>query len=94
MHAYIHTCARAIEVGFEPEYIGIAPSLDELPTKSIALIDEAYFPYHSRGNMAAASNSMSQSLNLSRQPEQTRIFVTQESRQFDKNIRQEKLLLR
>jgi hypothetical protein len=69
-----------------PDWVGIASSLEELPTKSIALIDEAYLKYHSRGSMATASRSMSQLLNLSRQKEQTLILVSQEARQVDKNI--------
>lgn len=69
-----------------PDWVGIAPTLDELPPKSVALVDEAYLLYHSRGSMAAASKAMSQALNLSRQREQTLIFVSQEARQVDKNI--------
>ena len=69
-----------------PDWIGIVPSLDDLPTKCIALVDEAYLKYHARGSMAAANKAMSQVLNLSRQREQTLIFVTQEARQMDRNI--------
>ena len=69
-----------------PEWIGIAPTLEDLPPKSIALVDEAYLSYHARGSIAATSKAMSQALNLSRQREQTLIFVSQEARQVDKNI--------
>lgn len=69
-----------------PDWIGIVPTLEELPNKSIALVDEAYLAYHARGSMAATSKAMSQALNLSRQKEQTLIFVSQEARQVDKNI--------
>ena len=69
-----------------PDWIGIAATLEELPFKSIALVDEAYLHYHARGSMAAASKTMSQAINLSRQKEQTLIFVSQEARQVDKNI--------
>ena len=69
-----------------PDWIGVAPTLENLPAKSIALVDEAYLSYHARGSQAAASRSMSQALNLSRQRDQTLIFVSQESRQVDKNI--------
>ena len=61
-------------------------SLEDVPPKSIVLVDEAYMPYHARSSMAAKSKAMSQLLNLSRQREQTLIFVTQESRQVDPNI--------
>jgi DNA-binding CsgD family transcriptional regulator len=69
-----------------PDWIGIAPSLEEAPPKSIVLIDEAYLAYHARGSMARQSKAMSQQLNLSRQRQQTLIFVSQEARQVDRNI--------
>jgi len=69
-----------------PNWMGIVPSIEDLPPYSIALIDEAYLPYHSRSSSAAASKDMSQILNLSRQKELTLLFVTQEARQLDKNI--------
>ena len=69
-----------------PDWIGLVPTLEELPTKSVALIDEAYLRYHSRRSMADESTSMSQILNLSRQRDQTLIFVSQEARQVDRNV--------
>ncbi|GAI98374.1 unnamed protein product, partial [marine sediment metagenome] len=48
--------------------------------------DEGYLPYHARRSMAATSVEMSQILNLSRQRDQTLIFVTQEARQIDRNV--------
>lgn len=42
--------------------------------------------YHSRHNMAQDNKSMSQVVNLSRQRDQTLIFVSQEARQIDRNI--------
>ena len=69
-----------------PSWMGIVPSIEDLPHYSIALIDEAYLLYHSRNSSAAASKDMSQILNLSRQRELTLLFVTQEARQLDKNI--------
>ena len=69
-----------------PDWIGIAPTLEELPNKTIAIIDEAYLAYHARESMTEESKAMSQTLNLSRQREQVLIFVTQEARQLDKNI--------
>lgn len=69
-----------------PEWIGIVPSLEDLPNKCIALVDEAYLSYNSRGSMTAKSKAMSQALNLSRQKEQTIIFITQEAGHIDKNI--------
>ena len=69
-----------------PDWIGMASDLESLPFDTIALVDEAYLPYHSRRSMAEESTAMSQILNLSRQRNQTLIFVTQEARQVDRNI--------
>lgn len=72
--------------GLLPEWIGIAPSLEDLPQNCIALIDEAYLAYHARESHTDGSKAMSQLLNLSRQRNQTLLFVTQEARQVDRNI--------
>ena len=69
-----------------PDWIGLASGLEKVPPKAIALVDEAYLAYHARGSMAAQSKAMSQLLNLSRQREQTLVFVSQEARQVDRNI--------
>jgi hypothetical protein len=69
-----------------PEWMGIASSLEEVPPGAIAIIDEAYLPYHARSSTAQESKEMSKLINLSRQKDQTIIFVTQEARQVDKNI--------
>ena len=69
-----------------PDWIGIAESLEDIPHKSIAVVDEAYVRFHARGSMGSQSKAMSQIVNLSRQREQTLIFVTQEARQVDRNI--------
>ena len=69
-----------------PEWIGIAPSLEDLPQNCIALIDEAYLAYHARESHTDTSKAMSQLLNLSRQRNQTLLFVTQEARQVNRNI--------
>ncbi len=42
--------------------------------------------YHSRHSMAGDSKAMSQALNLSRQRDQSLIFVSQEARQVDRNV--------
>ena len=69
-----------------PNWIGIAATLDDLPHDAIAIVDEAYIRFHARASMAAQSRAMSGIVNLSRQREQTLIFVTQEARQVDRNI--------
>lgn len=71
---------------FLPSWMGIAPRLEDVPTGAIALVDEAYLPYHARGTTAQRSKAMSQLVNLSRQRDQTLIFVSQEARQVDRNI--------
>lgn len=69
-----------------PEWIGMAQGLEDIPRKSIVLADEAYLRYHSRESLSATSKEMSHCLNLSRQRDQTIIFITQEARQVDRNI--------
>ena len=60
-----------------PDWIGMVPGLEDLPNKTIDVIDEAYLHYHDRESLAQESKSMWQVINLSRQKEQTIIFVTQ-----------------
>ncbi|MGD9117042.1 MAG: hypothetical protein PVJ61_07765 [Dehalococcoidia bacterium] len=69
-----------------PDWVGMATSLEDVPPKAIVLVDEAYMPFHARYSMAAEAKAMSQLINLSRQRDQTLIFVSQESRQIDRNI--------
>jgi len=69
-----------------PDWIGLVDTIEDLPPKSIALIDESYLQFHSRESMSAGKADLSRILNLSRQKEQTLIFVSQEARQIDKNI--------
>jgi DNA-binding XRE family transcriptional regulator len=69
-----------------PDWLGMAPSLEDVKGSAIILVDEAYIPYHARAGTTAGARAMSQAVNLSRQKEQTLIFVTQEARQIDKNI--------
>jgi hypothetical protein len=72
--------------GLLPDWIGVVQNLDNIPPESIVLVDEAYLRYHSRESLAASNIEMSRVLNLSRQMEQTLIFISQEARQVDKNI--------
>jgi hypothetical protein len=69
-----------------PNWISIVPTLEEVPPGSVVLIDEAYIHYHARSSTTRESLEMSKIINLSRQREQTIIFVSQESRQLDKSI--------
>lgn len=69
-----------------PSWISIVSTLEEVPTGAIAIVDEAYIRYHARNSTTQESKEMSKLLNLSRQREQTLIFVSQEARQIDINI--------
>ena len=71
---------------FLPDWIGIVPKIEDLPSKAVALIDEAYLAFHARASGTSQAIAMSQLLNLSRQRQQTLIFVSQEARQVDLNI--------
>ena len=69
-----------------PEWVGVVPTLADLPPHAIALIDESYMLFHSRSSTSSRTRMLSNLINLSRQREQTLIFVSQESRQVDMNI--------
>ncbi|MBI4312533.1 MAG: hypothetical protein HY681_12245 [Chloroflexi bacterium] len=69
-----------------PDWISIVEDPEDIPHNAIVLVDEAYVLYHSRGSMKAGREEISQVVNLSRQRNQTFIFVTQEARQIDRNI--------
>jgi len=69
-----------------PKWIGIVPTLDDLPRDCTALIDEAYLLHHARESSTAAHRRLSAAVNLSRQRNQTLIFVSQESGQLDRSI--------
>jgi len=69
-----------------PDWIGVKPELKDVPPDSIVMVDESYVLYHARSSMTAQAKALSEMLNLSRQRNQTLIFVSQESRQIDRNI--------
>jgi hypothetical protein len=69
-----------------PEWVGISSSLEEVPFGAIVIVDESYLLYHARGSTTQESKKMSKLLNLSRQKEQTIIFVSQESHSIDISI--------
>jgi len=41
-----------------PEWIGVAPTLEEVPVGAMALVDEAYLVYHARGSALRESRAM------------------------------------
>lgn len=69
-----------------PDWLGVGIALDDIPPGSTVLIDEAYISFHARDSQTRSNKDLSQVLNLSRQRDQTLIFVTQESRQVDRNM--------
>jgi len=71
---------------FLPDWIGVKPALKEVPPDSIVMVDESYILHHARSSMTAQAKALSEMLNLSRQRNQTLVFVSQESRQIDRNI--------
>lgn len=69
-----------------PEWLGVVNSPDEAPEGSTLLVDEAYIRYNARDSQKQMSRDMSRILNLSRQRNQTLIFISQQARTIDKNI--------
>lgn len=69
-----------------PGWMGMVCTLEDLPNNSIGIVDEAYILYHSRLSMTVAAKEMSIAINLSRQKNQTIVFVSQDSMQIDRNI--------
>jgi hypothetical protein len=69
-----------------PDWAGIVSTIGNLPNDSIAIVDEAHIRYNARSSMTSEAKEMSKSINLSRQKNQTIIFVSQESNQIDRNI--------
>ncbi len=69
-----------------PDWIGTAESLEQVPAKSVVLVDESYLRFHARSSMGLDGRSIGRLINLSRQKEQTLIFIVQEARQLEVNI--------
>ena len=69
-----------------PDWVGCTDQLEDVPPKSIVLLDEAYLEYHARNIMGSKGRNIGELVNLSRQKEQTLIFIVQEARQLDVNV--------
>ncbi len=69
-----------------PDWIGIEGRLEDVPSGSISLVDEAYLSNHARDWAKAESRDLCRLLNLSRQQDKTIIFSTQQSRQINLDI--------
>ena len=62
-----------------PDWIGTMDRLEDVPTRAIVLVDESYIHYHSRSSLASDGRDIGRLINLSRQKEQTLIFIIQEA---------------
>lgn len=69
-----------------PDWIGIEERLEDVPSGSISLVDEAYLSNHARDWAKAESRDLCRLLNLSRQQNKTIIFSTQQGRQINLDI--------
>ena len=69
-----------------PDWAGTVDRLEDVPPKAVVLVDESYLHYPSRASMDSGGRDIGSLINLSRQREQTLIFVVQEARQLDINI--------
>ena len=69
-----------------PDWIGIEERLEDVPSGSISLVDEAYLSNHARDWTKAESRDLCQLLNLSRQQGKTIIFIAQQGRQINLDI--------
>ena len=69
-----------------PDWVGKLDRLEDAPHGSVVLIDESYLQYNARGSMTDAGRSIGALINLSRQKQQTLLFVVQDASQLDRNI--------
>jgi len=69
-----------------PEWVGFAGRLEDVPLKAVVLLDEAYLQYHARDAMGAEGRNIGQIVNLSRQRQQSLVFVCQEAKSLDVNV--------
>ena len=69
-----------------PDWVGCTDKLEDVPPKAVVLLDEAYIEYHARDSMSAKGRNIGELVNLSRQKEQTLVFIVQEARQLDVNV--------
>jgi hypothetical protein len=69
-----------------PDWIGIEERLEDVPSWSISLVDEAYLSNHARDWAKAESRDLCRLLNLSRQQNKTIIFSAQQGRQINLDI--------
>ncbi|MFC1998921.1 helicase HerA-like domain-containing protein [Chloroflexota bacterium] len=69
-----------------PEWIGIKDVLEDIPSGSMVLVDEAHLLFNARDSQSPNNREISRIVNLARHKGLSIIFVTQEARNIDKNI--------
>jgi len=69
-----------------PDWITVVNDPMEIPSNSVALFDEVYQKYHARTTYSATSTIHDQVVELSRQKNQTLIYVAQQASKIDRNI--------
>ena len=69
-----------------PVWIGCKDRLEDVPPKAAVLLDESYIQLHARDSMSRSGRDIGTLVNLTRQREQSLIFIVQEGRQLDVNI--------
>lgn len=72
--------------GLLSSWIGIEQRLEDVPSESISLVDEAYLWHHARDWRKADNRDICRLLNLSRQQNKTIVFIAQLGRQLDIDI--------
>jgi len=72
--------------GLLPGWMGIEQRLEDVPSGSISLVDEAYLWHHARDWRKADNRDICRLLNLSRQLNKTIVFIAQLGRQLDIDI--------
>ena len=72
--------------GLLPDWIGIEQRLEDVPSKSIIIVDEAYISHHAREWQKTGNRDICRLLNLSRQQDKTIVFIAQLGRQLDIDV--------
>ena len=72
--------------GLLPDWMGIEQRLEDVPPRSISIVDEAYLSHHAREWRKTGNIDISRLLNLSRQQDKTIVFIAQLGRQLDIDI--------
>ena len=69
-----------------PPWLGIIYDLNDPPSGSIVLVDEAYLSFFARESLTRRNRELTKIVNLARQKNLGLIFVAHEARHLDKNI--------